>query len=64
MPGFRDTMLEYFNRVWRLGRDLHRGFALDLGLDPDRATYIPLAALATATEKARRDAPAIAVCEV
>jgi isopenicillin N synthase-like dioxygenase len=35
MPGFRDTMLEYFNRVWRLGRDLHRGFALDLGLDED-----------------------------
>jgi isopenicillin N synthase-like dioxygenase len=35
MPGFRDTMLEYFNRVWRLERDLHRGFALDLGLDPD-----------------------------
>jgi isopenicillin N synthase-like dioxygenase len=35
MPGFRDTMLDYFNRVWRLGRDLHRGFALDLGLDPD-----------------------------
>jgi isopenicillin N synthase-like dioxygenase len=35
MPGFRDTMLDYFNRVWRLGRDLHRGFALDLALDPD-----------------------------
>ena len=38
--------------------------AADLGLDPDRATYTPLADLATATEKARRDAPAIAVCEV
>jgi isopenicillin N synthase-like dioxygenase len=35
LPGFRDTMLDYFNRVWRLGRDLHRGFALDLGLAPD-----------------------------
>jgi isopenicillin N synthase-like dioxygenase len=35
MPGFRDTMLDYFNRVWRLGRDLHRGFALDLGLASD-----------------------------
>jgi isopenicillin N synthase-like dioxygenase len=35
MPGFRDTMLDYFNRVWRLGRDLHCGFALDLGLEPD-----------------------------
>src|SRR5260221_3339676 len=23
---FRDTMLVYFSRVWRLGRDLHRGF--------------------------------------
>jgi isopenicillin N synthase-like dioxygenase len=35
MPDFRDTMLGYFNRIWRLGRDLHRGFALDLGLEPD-----------------------------
>jgi isopenicillin N synthase-like dioxygenase len=35
MPDFRDTMLDYFNQVWRLGRDLHRGFALDLGLAPD-----------------------------
>ncbi|HET7886927.1 MAG TPA: 2-oxoglutarate and iron-dependent oxygenase domain-containing protein [Bradyrhizobium sp.] len=35
VPGFRETMLEYFNRVWRLGRDLHRGFAVDLGLEPD-----------------------------
>lgn len=35
LPGFRKTMLDYFDRVWRLGRDLHRGFALDLGLEPD-----------------------------
>src|SRR5579871_4324129 len=35
LPGFRDTMLDYFNRVWRLGCDLHHGFALDLGLDRD-----------------------------
>ncbi len=35
-----------------------------LGLDPDGVTYTPLAELPTATEKARRDAPAIAVCEV
>jgi isopenicillin N synthase-like dioxygenase len=35
LPGFRATMLDYFNRVWRLGCDLHRGFALDLGLAPD-----------------------------
>jgi isopenicillin N synthase-like dioxygenase len=34
LTGFRETMLEYFNRVWRLGCDLHRGFALDLGLEP------------------------------
>jgi class 3 adenylate cyclase len=33
-------------------------------LDPDRITYTPLADLSTATEKARRDAPAIVVCEV
>jgi class 3 adenylate cyclase len=35
-----------------------------LELDPDHITYTPLADLPTATEKARRDAPAIAVCEV
>jgi class 3 adenylate cyclase len=46
--------------VERLGRD----DAADLGLDPDRIAYTPLGDLATATEKARRDAPAIAVCEV
>jgi len=38
--------------------------AAALGLVPDRVTYTPLAELPTATEKARRDAPAIAVCEV
>jgi class 3 adenylate cyclase len=46
--------------VERLGRD----DASELGLDPDRVTYAALADLDTATEKARRDAPAIAVCEV
>ena len=35
-----------------------------LGLDPDAITYTALADLATATDKARRDAPAIAVCDV
>jgi len=35
-----------------------------LDLDPDRVTYTALGELATATEKARRDAPAIPVCEV
>ena len=38
--------------------------AAALDLDPDRITYTALADLSTATEKARRDAPAIAVCEV
>jgi class 3 adenylate cyclase len=43
---------------------LDREDAATIGLDPDRITYTPLADLPTATEKARRDAPAIAVCEV
>jgi class 3 adenylate cyclase len=38
--------------------------ALALGLAPRQVTYVPLASLSTATEKARRDAPAIAVCDV
>ncbi len=38
--------------------------AAALDLNPDRVTYAALADLPTATEKARRDAPAIAVCEV
>lgn len=38
--------------------------AASLQLDPDRIVYTALANLATATEKARRDAPAISVCEV
>jgi isopenicillin N synthase-like dioxygenase len=33
VPGFRETMLDYFGRVHGLGRDLHRAFALDLGID-------------------------------
>ena len=35
-----------------------------LGLDPSRVAYTALADLDGATEKARRDAPAIAVCEL
>ena len=35
-----------------------------LGLDPDSITYTALSDLATTTDKARRDAPAIAVCDV
>jgi len=38
--------------------------AAALDLDPDRITYTALGDLSTATEKARRDAPAIAVCEI
>jgi class 3 adenylate cyclase len=38
--------------------------ASDLGIDPQKMLYTPLSDLSTATEKARRDAPAIAVCEV
>jgi class 3 adenylate cyclase len=43
---------------------LSRADADALQLDPTHATYTPLANLATATEKARRDAPSIAVCEL
>jgi hypothetical protein len=35
-----------------------------LGLDPDRLTYLGLSDLPTATDKARRDAPNLAVCEI
>jgi class 3 adenylate cyclase len=38
--------------------------AAALDLDCDRLTYTPLSELSTASEKARRDAPAVAVCEV
>jgi len=33
LPGWRETMLAYFDAVWALGRRLHRAIALDLGLD-------------------------------
>lgn len=38
--------------------------AAALGIDPDQLEYQRLSNLDTATEKARRDAPAIAVCDV
>jgi class 3 adenylate cyclase len=38
--------------------------ATALGIDPDHATYTQLADLDTATDKARRDAPAIAVYDI
>lgn len=34
-PGFRDIALAYFDAVWRLGCDLHRAIAADLGLPSD-----------------------------
>ncbi len=43
---------------------LNRADADALGLDTTHTTYTPLATLSTATDKARRDAPSIAVCEV
>jgi class 3 adenylate cyclase len=43
---------------------LNRGDAQALGLDTGRAAYTPVAELPTATDKARRDAPAIAVCDL
>jgi class 3 adenylate cyclase len=38
--------------------------AAALAIEPDHVSYTPLAGLPTATDKARRDAPAIAVCEI
>ena len=35
MPGFRDTLLAYFDAVWRLGVDLHQAIARDFDLPPD-----------------------------
>jgi class 3 adenylate cyclase len=43
---------------------LERHDAAALDIDPDHLTYTQLADLSTATDKARRDAPAIAVCEL
>jgi class 3 adenylate cyclase len=43
---------------------LNRADADALGIDTGHTTYMPLADLATATDKARRDAPSIAVCDV
>jgi len=34
LPGFRETMLEYYDAVWALGRLLHTALARDLGIDP------------------------------
>jgi isopenicillin N synthase-like dioxygenase len=32
LPGWRETVLSYYNACWGLGRQIHRGFALDLGV--------------------------------
>ena len=53
-------MLASKDLIERLDPDHAR--ALDL--DPDTLTYTRLRDLTTATDKARRDAPAIAVCEI
>jgi isopenicillin N synthase-like dioxygenase len=33
IPGWRETMLSYYDACWALGRRIHRGFALDLGAE-------------------------------
>jgi len=43
---------------------LDRADADTLGIDSSRIAYTQLADLATATDKARRDAPAVAVCDI
>lgn len=35
VPGFRETLLDYFEGVLNLGRTLHRAIAKNLGLPPD-----------------------------
>jgi hypothetical protein len=53
-------MLASKNLIERLDPNVATALAINL----DRLTYTRLAELSTATEKARNDAPAIAVCEV
>lgn len=35
LPGWRQMMLAYYNQCLEIGRILHRGFSIDLGLDED-----------------------------
>ena len=35
LPGWRETVLDYYNACWALGRLIHRGSALNLGLEED-----------------------------
>src|SRR5258708_15549029 len=32
LPGWRETVLAYYDACWALGRRIHHGFALDLGI--------------------------------
>jgi isopenicillin N synthase-like dioxygenase len=33
IPGWRETVLAYYDACWELGRRIHQGFAIDLGID-------------------------------
>ena len=35
LPGWKETLLSYFNEVWALGRRLHQAISVDLGVDRD-----------------------------
>jgi len=35
IPGWRETVLAYYDACWNLGRRIHHGFALDLGIAED-----------------------------
>lgn len=35
LPGWREAVLAYYDACWSLGRLIHRGFALDLGVTED-----------------------------
>lgn len=35
LPGWKETVLAYFNAVWKLGRQMHEAIAVDLGAGPD-----------------------------
>ena len=35
LPGWRELMLDYYDRCWSAGRLIHRGFCLDLGVEEE-----------------------------
>ncbi|WP_306140614.1 isopenicillin N synthase family oxygenase [Roseibium sp. MMSF_3412] len=35
LPGWKETLLSYFNEVWALGRRLHEAISVDLGVERD-----------------------------